>query len=184
MVAEGDQCSVKPSADEAFQGKNEPLHTTGNSALPKDPARGLTHKGWCDKSICMNYTFTRLQIGTTNSGKSISLMAPKSTADFYGWSEAFPVWTPPKTDIGDGRIGFRRQKPAVMNGEHGGSQFRICRSPKTAGYPAGYTNAFRLSANFRKQDIVAVAEATKVDWYWMVDPIGQKWFREQLLQLR
>ena len=132
----------------------------------------------------MNYQFRRLVIGRESNGDAISVMAPLETCDFYGWSSSFERWTPPKVDIGGGRTGFQMMKPRTMNGDMGGKRFRISRSPSRAGYPAGFTNAFRLSANWRQEDLIELVKGTQIDWYWIAGPTGHKWSREQLDQER
>lgn len=132
----------------------------------------------------MNFTFKRLVIGRYGDGRSVSLMAPIETCDFYGWSDSFEVWTPKKTDGGNGRSFFQMTKPRAMNGDAGGKRFRISRSPSRAGYPAGFTNQFRISSNWRQIDLFELAKGTQVDWYWLADPTGHKWLREELLQNR
>ena len=132
----------------------------------------------------MNYHFKKLEIGRDANDRAIAVMAPIETCDFYGWSEAFEVWTPRKTYLGDGRVAFRMVKPRTMNGDAGGKRFRISRSPSRSGYPAGFTNTFRLSSNWRQEDLIKLGEGTKVDWYWIAGPTGHKWLREELLQDR
>ena len=132
----------------------------------------------------MNYHFKKLEIGRDANDRSITVMAPIETCDFYGWSEAFEVWTPRKTYLGDGRVAFKMTKPRTMNGDAGGKRFRISRSPSRSGFPAGFTNAFRLSSNWRQEDLIKLGESTQVDWYWITGPTGHKWLREELLQDR
>ena len=132
----------------------------------------------------MNYEFRRLEIGRKSDGRSISVMAPRQTLDFYGWSDAFEVWTPRKLDLGNGRVGFRITKPAAMNGNAGGKRFRISRSPRVDRNVAGMTNVFRLTSNYRRIDLINLLQSTQVDWHWVSDPVGKKWFREELVQDR
>ena len=132
----------------------------------------------------MNYTFRRLVIGRKSDGRAVSVVAPRETCDFYGWSDAFEVWTPAQVDLGNGRMAFQWTKPRAMNGDSGGKRFRISRSPSRAGFPAGFTNQFRIMGGWRQIDLIELAKGTQIDWYWLMGPTGHKWSREELVQDR
>ena len=111
------------------------------------------------------------------------LMALRTTADYYGWTQEFPTWTLRPfvqgtkytfaiSPGGKGRLQFE-----------GGRRHYVCRSPKTGGYPRGFTNAFKLSANCGLADIAEVAQFTQGDWYWMTSPYGERLSRDQWLAM-
>ena len=118
--------------------------------------------------------FITLKIGETKSGKAKTLHALRTTADYYGWTEHFPVWTG-QIDSFQGERGFlidpgRRGHPQCS----GGKRLRICRSPSRDGYPAGFTNAFKVTANTGLFDLAELAHFTKGDWHWLQDTSYQK----------
>ena len=43
----------------------------------------------------------KLKLGETPTGKSKWVDAYRATADRYGWTEEFEVWTPRQHDLGD-----------------------------------------------------------------------------------
>ena len=102
------------------------------------------------------------------------LIALRTTADYYGWTEDFPIWTPKTVAVSGG------YELCVDPGRRGrmfceaGIRLRVCRSPSTAGNPRGMTNAFKVSTNCGKWDIAEVAHFTQGDWYWMTGPHGER----------
>ena len=115
-------------------------------------------------------SYITLKIGETKSGKAKTLHALRSTADYYGWTEQFPVWTG-QIQSSQGERGYlldpgRRGHPQCSSGK----RLRICRSPSRDGYPAGFTNAFKVTANTGLFDLAELAHFTKVDWEWMETP--------------
>ena len=123
--------------------------------------------------------FVTLKLGETKSGHAKTLHALRSTADYYGWSEAFPEWVG-KLEPTQGERSFlrdpgRRGHPQCS----GGKRLRISRSPVTATYVAGFVNAFKVSANTGLFDLAELAHFTKCDWHWMTSPSGEVRSREQ-----
>ena len=107
------------------------------------------------------------------------LIALRTTADYYGWTEKFPAWTL-KTFGGDGGYswGYDPGRRGEMFCEPG-RRHRICRSARRQGNPRGMTNAFKLSRNCGLFDISEVAHFTKGDWHWMEGPTGERVSRER-----
>ena len=129
----------------------------------------------------MNLSFRKLEIRRTEAGKPIWVAAVAETCEFYGWTEAFSDYSPPKAEIAPGRYAALQMRPGQMDGRSGGRSYRIVRSPKVGSYAAGQCNRFRMSSNGGITDLRKLAEATQVDWYWIVTPSGKHWSREQLL---
>ena len=107
------------------------------------------------------------------------LIALWTTADYYGWTEHFPIWTP-KIVRTEGERVFtydpgRRGRVYC----EGGRRHRICRGSDRRGTPAGKTNRFKLSANCGLFDISEVAQFTKGDWYWLDAPNGERITRDR-----
>ena len=123
--------------------------------------------------------YVTLKLGETKSGHAKTLHALRSTADYYGWSEAFPEWVG-KLEPTQGERSFlrdpgRRGHPQCS----GGKRLRISRSPVIATYKAGFVNAFKVSANTGLFDLAELAHFTKVDWYWMESTNRQRISRER-----
>ena len=112
--------------------------------------------------------FSHLALRRISKGNWVQLMCLKATADFYGWSEAFPPITEAKlVDYPDGM----RPWPAKLNGRnYPGLRLYICREKlHRGGYPRELTNCFRVSRNVASRDLYALAQAVKVDFGWMND---------------
>ena len=112
-----------------------------------------------------NSDFVRLGIRNHSGDRYIWMNCLKATADFYGWSEAFPTLLELKTQT-TGRefvrdVGRRGWKSS------GGQVVTICRSPITQGFPRGKTNSFRVSKWASQRDLQLIAQSAQVDWEWM-----------------
>ena len=114
--------------------------------------------------------FITLKLGETKSGRAKKLHALRSTANYYGWPEKFEEWSlEAEFEEGGRRFGFdpgRRGHPQCSSGYH----VRICRSPSKDGFPAGFTNRFKVTKNTGLFDLAELAHFTKVDWEWMETP--------------
>jgi len=118
--------------------------------------------------------WVKLRLGETSRGTGKWLQAYRATADYYGWTKEFPIWTP-KTVLVEGGRTFavepgRRGGP----GQQGGRSHRICRAQTTGGFPAGFTNRFKVSTNVGLFDLAELAHFTDVDWHWMTGPTGDR----------
>ena len=106
------------------------------------------------------------------------LIALRTTADYYGWTQEFERWTP-KVVREEGGYKFCM---APMRGQmfcEAGRRHRICRTKTTAGYPAGKTNAFKVSRTCGLFDLSEIAHFTQGDWYWMSSPSGERISRDR-----
>ena len=130
-----------------------------------------------------NSKYVKLLIGRPESGRDRWLIALRSTADYYGWTDHFEPWCPEPVGT-DGKYTF-----FVDPGRKGemfcesGMRLRISRSPKTSGYPAGFTNSFKVSRSCTLFDISEIAYLTQVDWHWMEGPFGERISRERWLAI-
>ena len=122
--------------------------------------------------------YVTLKIGETKGGHQKLLHALRSTSDYYGWTEEFPVWIGKKVENASGYQFLmdpgRRGHPQCM----GGRRIRISRSPDKSRYARGLTNAFKVSSKTGLLDLAELAHFTKVDWYWMESLCGQRLDRE------
>ena len=127
--------------------------------------------------------FVKLQIGLSETKRSKYVIALRTTAEYYGWTEQFPIWRPQDAVTSGGRTYFRdpgrRWDPQVA----GGIRHRISRSPSTAGQPAGLTNAFRVSSSCTMFDLAELAYFTQGDWYWMEGPNGERISRDRWIAI-
>ena len=123
--------------------------------------------------------YVTLKIGETAKGQQKLLHALRSTADYYGWTEEFPVWIGKKVANTEGYVLLhdpgRRGNPQCSPGK----RLRISRSPIKSRYAAGFTNAFKVSANTGLFDLAELAHFTKVDWNWMSTKTGERIKRAQ-----
>ena len=118
--------------------------------------------------------YVTLKLGQTKSGKPKKLHALRATANYYGWLEKFEEWTlEPEFEQGGrlfGRDPGRRGHPQCSSGR----RLRICRSASKDGFPAGFTNAFKVTSNTGLLDLAELAHFTTVDWEWMQDVSYQR----------
>ena len=130
-----------------------------------------------------NSKYIKLLLGRPESGRDRWLIALRTTADHYGWSNHFEEWSPKVVETRSG-VSFIRDPG--RKGEmfcESGVRLRISRSPKTSGYPAGFTNAFKVSNSCTLFDLSEIAYLTTVDWYWMQGPFGERKSRDQWLAI-
>ena len=74
----------------------------------------------------------------------VRLIALKTTADFYGWTEVFPTLNDAKrVDYPDGLM--------------------------QQGFPVRLTNRFRVTNNAGVVDLATIAQATQIPFSWMTD---------------
>ena len=119
-------------------------------------------------------SYVTLKLGQTKSGSAKTLHSLRSTADYYGWTEQFEEWVAkPVEDSGKyvlSRDPGRRGHPQCSSGY----RVRLCRAHEMQGFPAGFTNAFKVSANTGLFDLAELAHFTKGDWYWMSTRTGER----------
>ena len=127
--------------------------------------------------------FIKLLLERREGRKDKALIALRTTADFYGWTEAFDEWAP--RSIGQsGRYELIRDPGRLGNlAMHPGRRHRVCRSQSKMGYPAGLTNCFKVSRNCGLLELAEVAHFTQGDWHWMSSPYGERISRDRWEQI-
>ena len=98
------------------------------------------------------------------------LIALKTTADFYGWSAAYPVWRPRPVATSGGYALYTHPGRRWELYKEPGRIHRICRSKSRQGNPAGKTNKFKLSRSCTLATMAELAHNTVSDWHWMTGP--------------
>ena len=123
--------------------------------------------------------YVTLKLGETKSGRAKKLHALRTTADYYGWTKEFEPWVGKKEFEQGGRAFLRdtgrRGHPQCSSGY----RVRICRTSDLDGFPAGFTNAFKVTANTGLFDLAELAHFTDVEWYWMTTKTGERVSREE-----
>ena len=130
-----------------------------------------------------NSKYVKLLLWRPSSGPDRWLIALRTTADYYGWTEEFEEWSPKPIGTSGG---YMLCMDPGRKGEmfcEGGVRLRISRSPSTAGNPAGLTNAFKVSNSCTLFDVSEIAALTKVDWHWMSCPRGERKSRKTWLAI-
>ena len=122
--------------------------------------------------------FVKLLIRRPERGPDKWLVALRATANYYGWAEQFPAWTPRTTTLPDGRTftldpGRRGELRCS-----GGVGMMISRKPPGPTPEKGLVNRCQVSNSCSLFDISEIAHFVNVDWYWMSDPRGGRVSRE------
>ena len=115
--------------------------------------------------------------------QDVYLIALRTTANYYGWSEQFEVWSPKPVLVENGRTWFMDPGRKGEMFCEAGRIHRICRSPSKRGHPAGLTNKFKVSRNARLLDLAEIAHLVQVDWHWMTGPSGERISRERWAEI-
>ena len=132
---------------------------------------------WSDKD------YIKLLIWRPPSGPDRWLIALRTTADYYGWTEQFETWSPkPVGTMGGYTLLSDPGRRGRMYCE-GGTQLRISRSPNRREKTPGMVNAFKVSNSCTMFDLAELAYLTQVDWYWMSSPRGGRLSRDEWLRL-
>ena len=121
-----------------------------------------------------NNKYVKLLLEREEGQQDKYLIALRTTADYYGWTEEFPTWTL-RTAFEVGGRKFARH-PGTR-GEmfcEVGLRLRVSRSPVTSGWPRGKVNQFKVSRNCSLWDIAEVAHFTQGDWHWLTCPYGER----------
>jgi hypothetical protein len=112
--------------------------------------------------------YVKLLIQRNAVGGDAWLKCLRETAEFYGWLDAYPLWTPPVyVDPHSGRRWV--QDSNAVGGHFGGKRLKICRSATRHSTPRGKTNVFRISSRVTKDQLAELAALTKVPFGWMQD---------------
>lgn len=126
------------------------------------------------------YVFVEHVVRWDSRGSAISLRCVKETADYFGWSTAFPEYIKSYNDFHDRPsrevTDLRRRRI-----HRGGRRHRICRDPSKKGMPAGKTNCFRIVGNWRKKDLAQLAKVAGDKFEWMEGFWGERISREDWL---
>jgi hypothetical protein len=124
--------------------------------------------------------FIELAIRRIAFANWVRLIALKTTADFYGWTEVFPRLNEAKrVDYPDGlmqhpgRKNLRRFRahPLVISRHEGGKH----------GYPVRLTNRFRVTNNAAELDLATIAQGTQIPFSWMTNKRGTRLCAEHWL---
>ena len=127
----------------------------------------------------MKEDYVKLVLGDRRAHNPTYLIALRTTADYYGWTEELEAWRPKLHQVvGETRIVHDPGRRGSLK-YAGGRRHLVCRSPSTAGMPAGFTNAFRVSARCGLPELAELAHFTSGDWYWMTGPFGERIRRER-----
>lgn len=104
--------------------------------------------------------------------------ALRATADYYGWTQEFEIWTPKRVATsGSYQLGHWPDRSGRGHAR-GGKRRRISRSTSRQGNPARLTNQFTISNSMRTLDMAELAHFTKSDWHWMEDLSGVRVSRD------
>lgn len=117
------------------------------------------------------------------TGHTIYLHALRSTAEHFGWDEAFDAQRPaallPVRPDGMKYVNGNRR-----TGARGGRRIQISRTETKSNKKGTLVNVFRIARAATYADLIAVAKATKGEWYWMTDYRGRRCTYPELLGLR
>ena len=126
-----------------------------------------------------NSKYVKLLLRRAEGKQDKWLIALRTTADHYGWTEQFPTWRlrPAPGEPPDSRWVIRPGRGEMFCER--GRRHRVCRDASTNGYPAGKTNAFKVSRNCGLFDLSEIAHFTQGDWHWMEGPTGERVRRDR-----
>ena len=126
-----------------------------------------------------NSKYVKLLLERQQGKQDKWLIALRTTADYYGWTEQFPTWTlrPAPGEPPGSRFSMRPGRGEMFCER--GRRLRICRSRSRDGYPKGMTNAFKVSRNCGLFDLSEVAHFAQGDWHWMSSPRGGRIGRDR-----
>lgn len=123
--------------------------------------------------------YVKLVLGEDSVKNRAYLIALRTTADFYGWTEGLPAWAPKELAVVGGySIGHDPGRKGSFK-LAGGTRLRLSRSPSTAGNPAGFTNVFRVSKQVDVRHLAQLAHVTQGDWFWMTSLFGERITRDR-----
>ena len=130
--------------------------------------------GRCFTEMTLSTDYIKLLLFRPGKGGDRYLSALRATADYYGWTKEFEIWSP-ETLYEEGGYKFVRSPARQGRGlARGGKRIRISRSESRQGNPARLTNQFTISNSMRTIDLAELANFTQGDWHWMEDLSGVK----------
>ena len=111
------------------------------------------------------------------------LIALRTTADYYGWTEKFPTWTlrPAPGQGPEGRFAMHPGRGEMFCER--GVKCRVCRSVSRNANPPGKTNQFKVSRTCGVFDMAEIAYFTQSDWHWMSGPDCRRRTRDEWLAI-
>ena len=118
--------------------------------------------------------YVKLELFRPEGKDSRWLIALRTTADYYGWTDHFPLWSPPSWTGPDGRTLMFDPGRRGKRYKAGGRRLRICRSESRQGWPRGMTNAFKVSRSCTLFELAELGHHTSIDWQWMESFNGQR----------
>ena len=132
---------------------------------------------WSDKD------YVKLLLYRPPTGADRWLIALRTTADYYGWTQKFETWGP-KIAYSQGGYDFvaspsRRGRMYCESGR----KHRISRDPSRRGHTPGLCNQFKLSNSCTLFEMAELAYLTEVNWYWMSGPTGSRISRDEWLRM-
>lgn len=110
--------------------------------------------------------YVQLTLHTQPSGRVVWLKCLKTTAEFYGWLDAYPHSEELATHPFQQRV-FRGYPTTPFRPDIGGKSRRIYRSNSRDGYPRGQTNRFRICSQVTNRQLAELAAMTKVPFRYM-----------------
>ena len=127
----------------------------------------------------MSFEYIKLLLQREAGTQDKYLIALRTTADHYGWTEEFPIWTPKSIGTSGGYVFSRDTGRRGELRTEAGITLRVSEAKSKVGYPKGQVHRFKVSANCGLWDIAEVAHFTKGTWYWMTSPTGTRILRER-----
>lgn len=125
--------------------------------------------------------YVDLSLRQMKCGQWVKLKCLRSTAEHYGWLDAFDApFFPAVPGIERPRqlVRWTNKSPA----HKGGSRLRVCKVSRKKGHPAGVTNCFRMTWGYTDRDLAVLARLIPVEWSWMENKRGKRINREQWLR--
>ena len=132
---------------------------------------------WSDKN------YIKLLLYRPPTGADRWLIALRATADYYGWTEQFPTWSPEPIGTSGGYTLMREPGRRGRMYCESGVQLRISRDPSRRGHTPGKCNQFKVSASCTMFDLAELAYLTNEGWYWMSSPRGGRISRDEWLRM-
>ena len=126
--------------------------------------------------------FGQWVVGSDNSGL-VSVVAPVTTAAYFGWDKAFPEFHLAERVRPDGTTYRCNTFRAAKSMRSGGAQLRICRAASKDGQPAGKTHQFRMRGAWSRKHLVELARVAGDKFEWMENTRYKRVNREIWLSL-
>ena len=122
----------------------------------------------------MEEQFVKLLLNRETGTRDKYLVALRATADHYGWTQEFPIWTPKPSYTQGGREYFLMPSTRGELRCQGSKAIYISESPSKHSFAKGQVHRFQISWNCGLLDIAEIAHFTQREWHWMTNPDGQR----------